>query len=170
MVCGMLQRVHDLDIDEDVNFSRRAWLVQRVSFWVMALVLIASALGLLGNGALARRDAHDPTGQLHVRYDGLVQASSTSHLTLTVRPQTPGTVTLWISEPYLGGVEVQTMTPEPTRSWLDDGRVVYAFAAAPSATAVTIRVALRPHSPGRSNATIGLVDGPAVRLRQFVYP
>lgn len=46
------QRVGDLELDQDIDFQRRSWAVQRVGWGVMALVALAALLGLFGPGPI----------------------------------------------------------------------------------------------------------------------
>jgi hypothetical protein len=45
-----VQRHGDLEIQEDLPFQRREWLVERVAWGVMALLIVAALLGLFGTG------------------------------------------------------------------------------------------------------------------------
>jgi hypothetical protein len=40
-------------IDEDLNFQRREWKIQRAGWVTMALVIIAALLGVFGAGPLS---------------------------------------------------------------------------------------------------------------------
>lgn len=46
----MTRKRRDLDIDEDLNFQNKEWLVQRVGTWLLFAVVLGAALGLTGMG------------------------------------------------------------------------------------------------------------------------
>ncbi len=48
-----IPRVGDLDIEQDLDFERRQWHVQRVGWVVFLLILLAAFVGLLGTGRSA---------------------------------------------------------------------------------------------------------------------
>ncbi|HEU4345558.1 MAG TPA: hypothetical protein VFU31_28750, partial [Candidatus Binatia bacterium] len=48
-----------LEIEEDLRFQERAWVVQRVGWGVMLLVIVATAAGMFGEGALSSATVGD---------------------------------------------------------------------------------------------------------------
>lgn len=50
---GEVHRVGDLEIEEDLDHQRRCWKLERASWAVMALVLLAAMAGLFGSGPLS---------------------------------------------------------------------------------------------------------------------
>jgi hypothetical protein len=63
------------EIDQDLEFQRRIWKLQRVAWAVMALVVLAAVLGLLGPGVLGMATAGGRSSPLWLEYDhfGLVE-------------------------------------------------------------------------------------------------
>src|SRR5690242_8532320 len=81
-----VQQEHDrIQIDVDRRHSRREWRIERIGWAVMAVLLAAGLLGLLGYGPLSQARAGEP-GTLSVTYDRLQRASAPSEYHFTVAP------------------------------------------------------------------------------------
>ena len=61
-------RVGDLEISQDLTFQRRSWIVQRVGWVMLALLILAALGGLFGPGPLSRARAGPHDGPLWVEY------------------------------------------------------------------------------------------------------
>ena len=55
-----MKRVGDLELNQDLAFQYREWAVQRGSRWVLAVFVIAAALGAFGGGPLTHARAGAP--------------------------------------------------------------------------------------------------------------
>ena len=61
-------RIGDLEVDEDLPFQRRAWVAQRIGWVLMALFVLAAAVGLLGAGPLSHARIDVP-GLMTLEYE-----------------------------------------------------------------------------------------------------
>jgi hypothetical protein len=59
----------DLVIEQDLRFQRRTWVAQRVGWGVIACVLVAALLGLLGSGPFASRTLDSTQGGFRLEYE-----------------------------------------------------------------------------------------------------
>ena len=59
---AQLHRLGELDVSEDLAFTRREWLLRRVVWALVLVTLLAALCGLLGIGPLSQVSAAD--GQL----------------------------------------------------------------------------------------------------------
>jgi hypothetical protein len=173
-----LHRLGDLDVAQDPAFTRREWMVQRVAWAASLLVLLAALCGLLGDGPASR--ASVSAGELRVEYERFTRRLATADLVVRVgdtsadaeRRGHPERRGVWLDADYVEAVEVQRVTPTPGQVVSSGDRVVYLFVVetGPEAKAPSVAFALRPRRAGMQHARVGLVDGPAVTLRQVVYP
>jgi len=62
------QRVGSLEIVQDMTFQRRAWVVQRIAWVVMLLIVVAAVLGLFATGPLSGTTAKTDDGVLTIEY------------------------------------------------------------------------------------------------------
>jgi hypothetical protein len=173
-----LHRLGDLDVAEDPAFTRREWVVQRVAWAASLLVLLAALCGLLGNGPASR--ASVSAGELRVEYERFARRLAPAALVVRLgtapadpeRRGQPERRGVWLDADYVEAVEVQRVTPAPDQVVSSGDRVVYLFAleAGSGAKAPSVAFAMRPRRTGVQHARVGLVGGPAVTLRQLVYP
>ena len=108
---GGLSRVGDLELGQDLPFQRRTWLVQRVGWGVVLLLLLAAAAGLLGRGPLSEKTARSADGALGVRYGRFVRHRAPTTVQLQLAPDVAdqGQVRLWLDLRYLEGVTIENI-------------------------------------------------------------
>jgi hypothetical protein len=157
-------------IDEDVEFQRRSWKVQRVSWVVGLAVLTAAVLGLLGPGLLSAAHAGSPGDPLHVAYNRVERYQAPTTFEVDVEGgSADGTLRLWMSRELAEAVEVTAIVPEPERVEVRPDRYTYHFAA-PDQGRVRIVVHYHPNRYGWVSGRIGLEGGPDLDVSSFVFP
>jgi hypothetical protein len=172
--CGVaIVRVGDLEVDEDVPFQRRAWVAQRIAWVLMALFVLAAAVGLLGSGPLSH--AHiDVPGLMTVEYERFARFETSE--TLTVRLEAAATagetVRLSLNRDFLDSAKVETVLPPPARVEAIAGRLVYVFALAERRVPLSVTFTFDPQKIGVHEGTVGLESAETRRVtfRQLVYP
>ena len=165
-----MQRVGSLEIDQDLEFERRQWTVQRVGWVVFLLILIAGLLGLLGGGPLGHADASaDP---LTVGYERFVRKRAPTEIEVQIAPgaASGGEVGVWIERAYLEKFNIEQVIPEPAEMEAAADRIIFHFTVADAEQPSQIVFDLQPSEPGRLETRVGLVDGPEVRFSHFIYP
>jgi hypothetical protein len=168
-----LEHARELEIVEDMPLERATWTVERVAWLLMLLALAAAFLGLCGSaGPLAKASAGDAASGLKVEYDRFARHGGVAKLDVRVGPELikDGAVRLWVENAYVEDFAVESFTAEPDATHSGPDRAVYTFAVADASEPVTIGVQLRPGGYWLYRARLGVVDGPEVALRQFVYP
>lgn len=167
-----IQRVGDLDIDENLDFQVWQWRFERVGWGLLALIVLLALLGLFGGGPISSVSAGSDAGGLTVEYQRFIRQEGEDELIVTVdaRHARDGQVELWISGTYLDAIAVTGFSPEPVEQSGDDGRVVYRFALAEGATSLTIDIDYAARSVGRLSARIGTGPETSVTFHQFSYP
>ena len=165
-----VSRVGDLEIGQDLKFQRREWTVQRVAWVVIGLILVAGLLGLFGSGPLS--DAATEAGPLRLDYGRFER----KHRPTELRVQVAGDATqqgrfeLWLSQPYLDGVDIRSINPEPEQTRAGADRTVYVFQVGDPGRPANVGFDVEPAQIGRLRGRVGLVGGPEVEFGQFVYP
>ena len=170
-----IKRKGDLEIDENLDFQRRVWAFQRVGWVVMALVVLAALLGLLGPGLLSTSaKAENEDANLSIReYERFLRFFKPTDLRLQLDPgaATDGEARVWLDREYVEGFQVQKVTPEPESVEVGPDRLTYVFNVdeeLDKPTAVTFN--LQPQKFGRLQGQIGLEGEEPVSFGQFVYP
>ena len=158
--------VHGLQIDQALNFQRRFQRVQRVAWWLLALVPVAAVAGLFGDGLFSEVKAGSERAGGTVTYERFGRLSADTKLELELaRPSRSTDVA--ISRAFLDRYEMTEVRPEPLRVETLPDAVVFTFAAAPTGRATFF---LQADAVGTSSGTVTVSGGTPVKIEQLVYP
>lgn len=169
-----------LQIDTDREWLRREWRVERVGWWIWALVLVGAVGGAFGRGPLANdeRDVARAPGVLPARleYERLVRHGATTELILTLPAAGTGTSTALdtvrfsLDEAFLRRVDRFDVSPAPVDCRTGAGRLDCAVVRSRDSHPGEIRIAYEADFLWLRSITVAVDDGPPTRVRQFVYP
>jgi hypothetical protein len=155
-------------LNEPLPFQRREWIVQRLGWVSMALVILAGALGLFGDGPLAQRTAANAA--LQFEYDALLHQDAQTTWLLTPRaPPRDGRYRLSLDADWARHFRIVDIEPRPQVTELSGGRWVYEFRA-PDGHATPIQFQVEPRKAGLFEGSVQLEGAPALAVTQFVYP
>ena len=159
----------DLQIEEDLQFQERAWVVQRVGWGVMLLLVVATIAGVFGEGALSSATVGDAK-QLKIEHERFVHYLTPTVLKIHVRagPEDKK-LQVRINSGFMQAVKVDNVVPQPASVETGDQWLSYNFTVETPGQ-VTIRIDLTPETIGRLSATINSGHGEPLSFRQFVYP
>lgn len=167
-----LERVGDLELNQDLRFEERSWRVQRIGWSLFGLLLLASLLGLFGGpGPLSSSTLGEGTA-LRLDYERFTRHNDTTTLIFELGPgAVPGDeARIWLNGDYLAAIQIERIEPEPARVVLEAGRTNLLFQIGEAGTAGRISIHLKPQSLGWHRIQAGLEGGPTYELGQFVYP
>ena len=125
-----------LEILLDPAFQRREWVIQRIAWVLMGVILLAALLGLFGDGPLSHASARSPDGRIRVAYERFLRNHAPGEFSVFVEPgavDADGRVRVWLARDYLESVRLKEVVPAPE-----------AVAVAPERTLWTFHV---PHGP-----------------------
>jgi hypothetical protein len=170
----MEERPHssDLELDQDLDFERRSWTIERIGWAVLAMIGVAALAGLLGPGPLSGTIAGAQGGSLWLEYSrfGRFRASWTLRVHVGPNPTQRGPLRVWISRNYLESVQIEQVTPQPEQVEAGPAQLTYVFAASATDRPVEIIFSLKAAQIGRQRGCVGLPHGPPLCFRQFIYP
>lgn len=164
---------HVTNLGEDISYQRREWVVQRVGWVVMALIVVAALFGLLGeSGPFAEAELRAADGSLQVHHVRIAHHHAPAALTITVAPDLVegGELRLWIDAAYARTLDIQSIIPEPESVEVGPERIVYTFAVADWKGSLTIVYHYEQESYWWKRGHLGIEGGAAVELVQFVFP
>lgn len=166
------KKVGTLQVEEDLDFQRREWRVQRVGWVVVALLLLATLLGLTGPGPLSRATAGSEGAPLRAEYNrfGRHHAPGTVRFELSPEAVRDGKAKLWVSRSYLETVQVDSISPEPESVQAGADRLTYTFDVGELDRPTKLTFHIEPEDFGLIPARAGLEGGPELTFSQFVYP
>ena len=168
-----IQRVGEIELDENAEFQKREWLVQRVGWAVMGLIVLAALLGLFGRGPLARAVVGGEGDPLRVEYDRFTRHASPTTLKIRLTPgvaDEDGTIRLWLDREYMQAVQVEEISPEPESMEAGEDGIVYVFRVADAERSTRVTFRIQPSGYGLLSGGVGLVGQFRLRFRQFVFP
>lgn len=156
-------------IDEDLDFQKKMWRIQRLGWVVIALLLLAAVLGLFGGGLLSSAQAHDSGELLQVHYDRFVRMQSPQTLQVSmdggaVQDQQ---ASVWISQDFLDRVRIERIQPQPERVTAQDGGQIYQFSARGP---LQVTYDLQAKGPGLYQVELGIPGADPAAFTQVVYP
>lgn len=159
-----------VSVGEDLGFQERWWKFEHLVWLLFLLILIADALGVLGRGWLANTKAVISGSSLQVNYERVERTSTPSIMTVTFDPDAVvnNEVHLFASDSLLKELGMQRVIPQPSRSDLGNGGVLYTFPVTGGPSMV--RFELQPSSPGVRYWTLQVPGKTPVRKRVVVMP
>jgi hypothetical protein len=164
---------HVKALDEALPQQRWAWKAERVGWVIMVLILAAALLGLFGSGPLATGRASGEADALRVEYARFARYQSPATMRVYVQPPLPppeGEIRLAVSRDFLDAMNLEGITPWPDAMKSGDGMVVMTFRDGGGDRPLLVRFDYRPTAIGLHRGQIGVIPGPWVDFRPFVYP
>ena len=167
-----LKRIGDVEINQDLDFQRRCWKVQRIGWTIMTLLILGGLLGMFGRGPFSRTLASDPSIPLSLEYErfGRYQSPLTLSLHLNPGASEDGEVRLWFSRDFLRQVQIQGMTPNPDGAALSPNGTTFIFRLAQPTQDGDVIVHLEAQAIGLLSGKVGLTESRSIAFTQWIYP
>ena len=164
-------RVGTIEIEQDLDFQRRSWAVQRVGWIMMLLISIGGLLGVFGGGLLANASVGGD-GELRVEYERLVRMTGSEQLEISLGQgaRQSSTMSIWLDRDWLSRHKVRSILPEPDSTSVSPVRVTYHFRVDPAAGRSKVEFDLEIHAFGPMRGKVGIPGGKTVTFDQFSYP
>ncbi|HKQ40143.1 MAG TPA: hypothetical protein VJ063_18870 [Verrucomicrobiae bacterium] len=154
---------------DDLSHERAVWKVEHWGWVLFGLVLVASVVGLFGEGPIAHRKIAGP--QVLVEYDRFARYQSRTKLKIQIAPSAGGSLpAVWLSKRFIERVELDQFTPPAERVKVAQDSLVYIFDVADTNQQATLTLEYKPASYGNTPIKLGLLNGPEVQFTQFFYP
>jgi hypothetical protein len=161
-----------LEIEEDPKLQRRTWVVQRVSWVAMGVIVVAALAGLFAVGPLASREARDPGGLLRAEYHRFERHLTPTHLRLHLSPEATSaeSVTVLLGREFVDSFRILRITPEPIEMGSAREGAMLRFRVAAAQQPMSIRIDLEPARMGSISGALALAGRAPAQISQFVYP
>ena len=166
------QRVGSLEIVQDMTFQRRAWIVQRIAWTVMMLMIVAAGLGLFATGPLSGTSTSTDDGALRIEYGRFARHDAQTDLHIDVGPAAvqEGEVQIRADRAFLDTYQIEHITPEPDSADIESDGITWTFTVGELTQPGQIGLRVRPGSVGIRRGEIGIAGGEMLTIRQLVYP
>ncbi|MCM8748094.1 hypothetical protein NET02_02945 [Thermomicrobiaceae bacterium CFH 74404] len=167
-----LRRVGDLEIEEDLEFQRAMWRVQKIGWVVIGIIVVAALLGLFGNGPLSRAVAGQAGLRFRVEYERFARYKAPMSMTIRIEPGVAqqGRVRVWVAREYLEAIAIQQIVPEPVEVLSQEDGTTYVIQVADPSKPASVTFDAQPDQFGLQTIRIQVQDGQPLRFRQLIYP
>lgn len=153
-------------VEDHGVFQRRAWAVQRVSWVIFALILVAALLGAFGgDGYLSRAEVHFKDGS--IQYPRLSRWNASDELLVTFN-QSTNDCTLILDGDFLKTFSIENVDPPQKGVASANGAAVYIFPADATANKQVI-LHLKSEKPWMNTTTIG-IGSERHQITTFIFP
>ena len=167
------QGASDLLLEQDLDFQRREWAIQRAAWLVFLAIVLAAVLGLFGSdGLVSDAAAGEKDGPLFLEYQRFERYHAPTELTVQVGPGVAreGAVRLWLDSGYAQGIEIESVLPEPEAVEVGSDRLTYVFQVSNPDEPTTIALQFRHSQFPRQRGRLGIDGGPELSFTQIVFP
>jgi hypothetical protein len=166
-----MQRIGDLEIDEDAAFAERGWRFQQVGWLLMLLFAAGALLGLTGSGPLSSATA--AADHFRLKYDRFDRTTTLSPLTFQFDPAVvrDGTIRVWLKRDYLDSFVIESVAPEPESVASAADRLIYTFRVMENHPGeITFHLKADPRAFGLVQGEAGVISQGQINFRQLLYP
>ena len=162
----------DIHLNQDLDYQRRSWKVQRVGWVAMGLVALAALLGLFGSGPLSSATTGGKGDSLQLEYKRFGRFEASTRLRIHIQPgvEREGQVRVWLNRNYVEGVQIQKVIPEPERVEAEPDRLTYVFRTANLNQPTAVTFYLQTQQVGLLSGQVGLAQKQPLSFSQFIYP
>jgi hypothetical protein len=167
-----LHTVGEIQLSDDLPFSRKSWILERIGWAALGLLLAAGLAGLLGPGLFSKTRAGEPGGPIRVEFDRFERRQNEGTLRVELGPlrEESGRAGLRIENRYLDGLEIESLRPEPVQVTADSGGTTFLFSKRGDGDGVSVVFEVRFKTFGLLAGRFSRPGGGEVEIRQFVYP
>lgn len=152
----------ELEIDEQLHLQEKGWVIQRVGWIIIILVMIAGGLGVFGGGLLSKKSSS--SGSIKAEYERFfryetemkVLIESSNHIS-----------SISFSQQYLKDFRIVRFVPEFDNNNTTENEIRYNFL--PGQNRI-VTVYLIPKHYGAIGGTMKVNDNNKFNLNHFIYP
>lgn len=161
--------MRDIEINDDPKFQHRTDRVQKVAWVLMALFVMASLAGWLGQSRFSTREAAND--RVKVEYDAFVRRGTETELRIEVVPRSGDTeVAFSLPRRYLERVSIEKIFPEPARTEPTEDGVRFVYRTGGHEEAVDVVLTVVPQKPGRFRGEVSdLSSESPIEFDQLAY-
>lgn len=152
-----------LEIDEHIGEQRTFWVIQRVAWALLGLVILAATLGLLGSSGPLHSRTTGAGSALEVRHPRVQRLAS--DMTIELRVSVTDSVSVVLPASFFRDHRLDAWTPEPASAHVMGEEMHFDFGSAD-------RIVLHATalSPGRKSLTIRTAAGASRDVDYLVLP
>lgn len=165
-----LQHPESCPIKEDLRFQQITWIVERVGWIVMALIVVLACAGLFG-GPTTWTETRDASGRVQVSYQRFQRELNATEMRLVLDTQGQSLLEVTIDKDLAAAFEIRSVVPQPIEMHAHEGGLLLRFAAtADGGQPARVTLMVVPSQTGRIKGGIGLLGETPAPIDIFSYP
>jgi hypothetical protein len=156
-------------IQENMTFQRRSWIVERVCWALLGLLICLAVPGLFSHGPLSEGRISAPDGAITLEYERFQRITRLARFTMTLPATGETSARLRLSAPFQDSYEIASLQPEPERSSASSDGLELAFAA-PRTGDLRVVIWAHPRRAGLVTMSAQAGDKTPAGFSMFIYP
>jgi hypothetical protein len=163
----------ELEHPDQRRVAQREYVAERIGWGLLAVILVAALVGLLGPGLLSWRTRASQDGQIAVEYSALARYEAPAELIIHCPGQQASPVRIRLARTFTDKVAIESISPEPDAVAGEGSSLVYDVRLVDPPEWGAVRIRYRHTSYGRVRYNVRLGDpenGSSVQITQFVFP
>ena len=154
---------HSLEMEENLPLHEKGWVIQRIGWAFILMVMVAGAIGVFGSGFISKETPQ--AGSFSVKYDRYYRYEAE----MKIEIRSNGTHISHISLPqdYLSNFRLIRFVPEPISNHTENRDVVYNFSPSANQTVTLYVVA---ENFGTIKGVMKINNQQHISLHHFLYP
>ncbi|WP_435769606.1 hypothetical protein [Nocardioides sp. SYSU DS0651] len=166
----MSERLSTADID-DIGVAQKEWVAVRAGWVLVALFVLAAAVGAFGIGPVSQTTATATDGSVQVQYERFIRNVGTATMTVSMGPASveAAKATLYISRELAEGWRIQSVSPAPSTESSSDDWLIYEFDVL-GETPPEIEFLYRGDGLGVHEGLVRAGTGEPAAVHQWIYP
>ncbi|NEM98583.1 hypothetical protein [Pontibacter burrus] len=167
----MKKHNNELEIDEDMQLEHRTWVIQRISWVILFLILVAALLGFTGRGGVKginKITRSTPSQSMEVEYDRFLRDEVEGEMKISLKNLKSTSPTIFFSKPFYDKIRVEEIVPEPEHIEIDQEGITYTFRTAKPESIILFYT--KPMHVGNIQVITRGPDNETISMSHFVYP
>ena len=153
-----------MEIEDEIDLHKTGWVIQRIGWAMVLVILVTALLGLYGTGWLSK-DSVSAMGY-NLSYEKYGRYETPTTITLVVGPTAEKEIAVSIPTTYTVKQEISNIVPKPKTEKTANGFITFYFDAADNSHIVFY---LEPETFGTINGSF-TVNGTELTVSHFIYP
>lgn len=154
---------HRLELDEHLKLHEKGWVIQRVGWIIMLLLVLAGAMGVFGSGIVSKQSP--VIGGITVEYERFFRYEA--EMKILVQSSAEPVTSISFPQTYLKDFRIVRFVPDPHHNQSTPEDVVYFFQGGQNQI---VSAYLIPKDYGSVKGQMKVNQRHVIHLAHFIYP
>lgn len=153
----------DLEINEELRLHEKGWIVRKIGWVFIYLLVSLAAFGMFGDGILSHRKLTN--GDTQIQYERFHRQEARMNIRFDIQ-QPQNNLVISFDNEYFRNFKVESIMPEPREVKILNGQVNYVFDSQGKSSIVFF---MTPQELGTIQGSVH-VNGKQFNLTHFIFP